>query len=43
MKQRNKVYTLWQPNLVLGRPTRALNGPYSLRKLYTGLLALQAY
>ncbi len=31
------IYKLWQPSLVLGRPARALNGPYSLGGLYTGL------
>ena len=28
---------MWQPSLVLGRPARALIGPYSLQRLYTGL------
>ena len=28
---------MWQPSLVLGRPARALTGPYSLQRLYTGL------
>ncbi len=27
---------MWQPSLVLGRPARALTGPYSLQRLYTG-------
>ena len=31
------IYNVWQPSLVLGRPARALTGPYSLRRLYTGL------
>jgi len=45
-KQYNKyiqIYNVWQPSLVLGRPARARNGPYSLQRLYTDLLALQAY
>ena len=32
-----QIYNVWQPSLVLGRPARALTGPYSLRRLYTGL------
>ncbi len=31
------IYNVWQPSLVLGRPARALTGPYSLQRLYTGL------
>ncbi len=32
-----QIYNVWQPSLVLGRPARALKGPYSLQRLYTGL------
>jgi hypothetical protein len=37
MKMNIQIYNVWQPSLVLGRPARALTGPYSLRRLYTGL------